>query len=94
MGTVDALYWMISGGVIPGWQLSQNGLGNGGQLGHRGRRVRALLKENFDYAKAVIGGRFDVLDIVDRGRERSLFAVDNSLRRFGRPAVRCNSRSH
>src|SRR5438132_9486307 len=37
-------------------QLSQNRLGNGGQLGHRGRRVRALLKEDFDYAKAVIRG--------------------------------------
>ena len=70
---------MISGGVVPWWQLSQNGLGNGGQLGHRGRRVRALLKEDFDYAEAVIGGRFNVLDIVDRGRERSFLAVNNSL---------------
>ena len=38
------------------------------------------LKENFDYAEAVIGGRFNVFDIVDRGRERSFLAVNDSLR--------------
>jgi hypothetical protein len=38
-----------------------------------------LLKENLDYAEAVIGGRFNVFDIIYRGREGSLLAVNNSL---------------
>src|SRR4029077_14466450 len=62
------------------WKLSQNGLRHGRQVRHRGRGIRTRLKENFDYTEAVIGGRFNVFDIVDRGRERSLLAVNNSLR--------------
>ena len=70
---------MISGGVVPGgsclkmvWETAVN-------WATAVEGFVPVLKENFDYAKAVIGGRFDVLDIVDRGRERSLFAVNNSL---------------
>ena len=37
------------------------------------------MKEEFDYANAVIGGRFNVFDIIDRRRQRPFFAVNNSL---------------
>jgi hypothetical protein len=37
------------------------------------------MKEDFDYADAVIRGRFNVFDIIDRRRERPFFAVNNSL---------------
>ena len=61
---------MISGGVRARRHLAQNGLGDGGDLRHAGIHGRARLEKHLDDADAVVGGGFDVLDVVDRARER------------------------
>src|SRR5438874_7065754 len=50
------------------WELPQNRLGNGGQLRYCSRGVHSRLKEDFDYAEAVIGSGFNVFDIIYGGR--------------------------
>ena len=76
METVDALYWMISGGVVPDGSCLKIVCETAVNCATAVEGFVQWLKENFDYADAVIGGRFNVFDIIDRGRERSFFAVN------------------
>src|SRR5271170_158 len=48
-------------------KLFQDRLRDGGELGHARVGRRALLKENLDHPNAIVGGGFDVLNIVHRG---------------------------
>ena len=48
------------------------GLRNRGDLSVGGADVGVGLKENLDHADAGVGGRLDVLDVVDRRRQRAL----------------------
>jgi len=42
------------------------------------------MKEDLDYAEAVIGGRFNVFDIIYRGGERPFLAVNDRWPFVGR----------
>ena len=64
MGTVDALYWMISGGVVPAGSCLKMVCETAVNWATAVDGFVPWLKENLDYAEAVIGGRFDVLDII------------------------------
>jgi hypothetical protein len=79
IGTVEALYWMTSGGVVPGRKLFQDGLRYGGDLGHAGFGRDARLKEYLDDAIAIVGGGFDVLDIIHRRGQGALFGINHAL---------------
>jgi hypothetical protein len=57
---------MISGGWCRAacWRSAE--LRGRGDLGVRGVEAGARLQEDLDHADAVIGGRFDMLDVVDQ----------------------------
>ena len=46
MGTLEALYWMTSGGVVPGGSWRNLGLRDGRDLRHRVADVDARLEED------------------------------------------------
>ena len=65
IGTLDALYWIMSGGVIPGgsclrivWELAVN-------CATRAADVRAGLEKHLDDRDTRHRLRFDVLDVID-----------------------------
>jgi len=69
MGTLEALYWMMKGGVVPA-QSAQHHLIDGGHLGHGVADIHVRLEEELDDAGAVERLRLDVLDVVDcRGHD-------------------------
>ncbi len=63
-------------------KLFQNGLRFRGDLGHTGIRRNALVEKNFYDGHTIVGGGFDVLDVVDGCGERSLVGVHHSLLDF------------
>jgi hypothetical protein len=65
----------ISGGVAPGGNLLEQRLRDRGDLGVGGADIDVGLEEDLDDAEAVIGIGDDVLDVVDRGRQRALNGV-------------------
>ena len=79
IGTVEALYWMTSGGVVPGGSCFRMVCETAVICATRRVRGDAGLKEHLDDADAVVGGGFDVLDIVDRRGEGALVGVDEAL---------------
>ena len=81
---------MISGGVVPGRQLAQLGLRDGGDLRDGVGDVDLRLEVDFDDGDAVQRLRFDVLDIVDGRGQRALAQVDDAVGHLFRRRGRCN----
>ena len=63
----------------PGRHRAQDGLRDGGDLRHARVHGCPLAEEHLDDADAVVGGGLDVLDVVDRGRQRALMVVHHAL---------------
>ena len=72
IGTVEALYWMISGGVMPGGICFRTVCEIAVICATAESDASPRLEKDLDHADAVVGGGFDVLDVVDRrGQARS-----------------------
>ncbi len=79
IGTLDALYWMMKGGVVPGgserswtWLIAV-------QLRHRLRNVHVRLEEDLDDAHAHQRLRLNVINVVDRRRHAAFGVGHNSV---------------
>ena len=79
MGTLEALYWMMKGGVEPGgrernctWQMAVT-------CDTATADVDMRLEEDFDEPDAVERLRLDVLDVVDRGGHAALAVGDDAV---------------
>ena len=68
------------GGVAPDGNLLENGLRNRGDLRLRRVDVDVRLEEDFDDAGSGQRLRLDVLDVVDRRRQRALVGSDDAAR--------------
>ena len=62
----------MSGGVVPGGSWRSSDLRDRGDLRDRRLDVGARLEEDLDDRDAAQRLRLDVLDVVDRGRQRAL----------------------
>ena len=72
IGTVEALYARMNGGVVPGRRVPQQGLRDAGDLRERQVLVDVRLEEILDHRDAVQRLRLGVLDIVDGGLRGAL----------------------
>ena len=88
IGTLDASYFRMLGGKIPGGMRADGRLRHGRDLRHRQVDLRMRLKVDSNDGDAVVGLRLDVLDVVDRGGHAALEGRDDTLFHLvGRDAV-------
>jgi hypothetical protein len=92
IGTLEALYWMISGGVVPTAKLAELRLGNGGDLRHGHVDLDRRMKEDLDHANTVERLRFGMLDVIDRRGQAPFRGRDNPLAPSPAEKTRCNSK--
>ncbi len=79
MGTLEASYLMMLGGVVPGGKILSRRLRDGGDLRQRQFDLGVGLEVDARHGDAAIGLRFDVLDVVDGGGHGALEDGDHAL---------------